>query len=102
MASFADSVAPIGAAFKQTSTRGSAPRVPPISPKGPGVICLVILVGGRPPPARQGLGPELLLEFRPVEQAVAVLVGPHQSRQAPILKLVIIRKGERRYSPGRR
>ena len=40
-------------------------------------------------PARQGLGPELLLEFRPVEQADAVFVGPHQSRKAPILKVLV-------------
>ena len=73
---------------------GKGPEGAPEARRGGGYICLVILARGEPPPARQGLGPELLREFRPVEQAVAVLVGPHQSRRAPVLKVVVIRKEE--------
>ena len=97
MPRFSDSVALICATFKKIGSP-SAPE----PQEGRGDRCRVILAGGEPPPARQGLGPELLLEFRPVEQADAVFVGPHQSRKAPILKVLVIRKGEHRYSSGRR
>ncbi len=81
---FSDSVAPIGAAFKQTRTREKVPRVPPDPRRGGAHRCLVILAGGEPPPARQGLGLELLREFRPDEQADATLVCPHQHRTPKI------------------
>ena len=49
--SFSDSVAPIGAAFKQTSTRGSAPRMPPKPQRGAGIYAWRYWPGGdRPPP----------------------------------------------------